>query len=182
MLQFTLYEVATGIIISSGRCPDETCLPDKTESQDFLFDLVGDPETEKVEDGTLIPYIPFKENDQIQSEIIRERTRRLSLGFDYDFGDVRGIHHIGTTESDMAGWGEVTQLADVLEKLDNGSTEIFITTDTGPVSILASEWKLILLAAGQFRQPIWKQSFIIGMMNPLPQNVADDSLWIPMED
>ena len=36
--------------------------------------------------------------------ILSERARRLATGFDYDFGDERGIHHIGTTPEDKRGW------------------------------------------------------------------------------
>ncbi len=43
-------------------------------------------------------------------DVISERDRRLSLGFEYDFGNERGVHHIATTPEDMKGWDEVSKL------------------------------------------------------------------------
>jgi len=36
--------------------------------------------------------------------LTEEVNRRLSLGFDYDLGDGRGVHHFGTTDADMKRW------------------------------------------------------------------------------
>jgi hypothetical protein len=43
------------------------------------------------------------------ADVVAERARRLALGFLYDFGDARGVHHIGTTLDDMNGWDEVAK-------------------------------------------------------------------------
>lgn len=107
--------------------------------------------------------------------IVAERERRLELGFDYDFGDARGVHHIGTTESDMKGWGEVTQGAGAAVALGMGSAPIGIVTDTGPVTITALEWQAILLAASAARQPLWTASFVL--QATLPDDYADDGHW-----
>ena len=34
-------------------------------------------------------------------QVAAERDRRLALGFNYDFGDSRGVHRIGTTLADI---------------------------------------------------------------------------------
>ena len=109
--------------------------------------------------------------------IVTERERRLSLGFDYNFNDVRGIHHIGTTESDMIGWDEVTKFANALITTGNESQTLNIVTDTGPVQLTALEWQGVLIAAGIFRQPIWAASFYLQTLNPIPTNYADDIYW-----
>ncbi len=109
--------------------------------------------------------------------VIRERARRLSLGFDYNFGDSRGVHRIGTTDADMVGWSEVTDLADALTAKNDTTTTIAIVTDTGPCNVTAPEWADIRVAAGAFRQPIWAASFTILGMNPVPADYAADSRW-----
>lgn len=107
-----------------------------------------------------------------------ERARRLSLGFDYDFGDERGVHRIGTTESDMRGWQEVTFSAQAALALGNGEAVLTtVVTDTGPVEVTALEWMAVLDAARVARQPIWHASFAIASMDPPPADVADDALW-----
>lgn len=106
-----------------------------------------------------------------------ERDRRLAMGFDYDFGDARGVHRIGTTESDMRGWQEVTLWSHAAMALDAPNAPIGILTDTGPVTVTAREWQEILMAATDFRQPIWHASFSIAALNPPPADVAADELW-----
>lgn len=105
-----------------------------------------------------------------------ERDRRLALGFDYDFDDARGVHHIGTTPSDMIGWDDVTKLASARLALAD-TTPIGILTDTGYAEVSPTEWQQILLAAGAFRQPIWAASFALAAMSPIPSDYADDSYW-----
>lgn len=112
-----------------------------------------------------------------QGQVIAERKRRLALGFDYDFGDDRGVHRIGTTEADLKGWDEVTDIASADIALGNGSTAISIATDTGPCTVTALEWQSILVAAGAFRQPIWAASFALQAMDPIPADFTDDSYW-----
>lgn len=112
-----------------------------------------------------------------RAEVIRERERRLSLGFDYDFGDDRGVHHIATTDQDMKGWDEVSKVANAMMALGDQTTTITIVTSSGAVMVTALDWQHVLVAAGIFRQPIWAASFAIQAMSPLPDDVTDDSLW-----
>lgn len=111
------------------------------------------------------------------NDVVAERTRRLALGFDYDFGDARGVHRIGTTAADMEGWDEVTSFANALNQAGDTTTAISIITDTGPVDVTAPEWNAILIAAGQFRQPIWQASFVLQTMDPIPADYTDDGYW-----
>lgn len=125
-----------------------------------------------IADGnTIEPPVPS------QSDVIVERERRLAAGFDYDFQDSRGVHHIGTTEADLKGWDEVTKAAQAAINLGDSLANLYIVTDTGPVSLTASEWQMILATAAAVRQPIWLKSFEIAMMNPIPADFTDDSYW-----
>lgn len=114
---------------------------------------------------------------ELQEGILAERARRLATGFDYDFGDGRGIHHIGTTEADMRGWDEVSKGASAAMALGLSDSSIAIVTDTGPVTVTAAEWQQILLAATAARQPIYAASFALQAMDPIPADFADDSYW-----
>jgi len=116
--------------------------------------------------------VPISERD-----VIAERARRLAAGFNYDFGDDRGVHRIGTTDQDMIGWREVTDLANAYVAAGDTTSTIAIVTDTGPVVVTAMEWQAILVAAGAFRQPIWTASFVIQAMDPIPDDYADNSRW-----
>lgn len=109
--------------------------------------------------------------------VIIERDRRLSLGFDYNFGDVRGTHRIGTTPNDMIGWDEVTKATQALVAVGRETTPLTIVTDTGPATITAREWQDILVAAAVFRQPIWAASFALQAMSPIPEDFAADAYW-----
>lgn len=111
------------------------------------------------------------------AQVITERSRRLALGFDYDFADTRGVHRIGTTPGDMAGWEEVSAWATSAIALGNSSATLQILTDTGPVTVTALEWQSILAAATAFRQPIWGASFVLQAMEPIPQDYASDQHW-----
>jgi len=110
-----------------------------------------------------------------------ECARRLALGFDYDFADARGVHAIGTTEKDMEGWREVTDLANALVNTNDTSTTIGIVTETGPCAVTGAEWQAILIAAAAFRQPIWAYSFALQAQSPIPQDYTDDSHWTESE-
>lgn len=109
--------------------------------------------------------------------VARERQRRFDLGFDYDFGDGRGVHHIGTSEADKVGWGEVTDISNAAIALGAPNTPIYIVTETGSATITAMEWQSVLLAAGQARQPLWAASFALQAMNPIPSDYTDDQHW-----
>lgn len=110
-------------------------------------------------------------------DVIAERSRRLASGFNHDFGDARGVHHIGTNDADMKGWDEVSTFANALVALGNVSTLITAVTTTGPVQITGLEWQQILVAAAQFRQPIWAASFTLQAMTPIPADYASDVYW-----
>lgn len=151
------------------RISDNAFIPFAPGNRDYQEYL------EWIEEGnTPIPpdVIPVSVND-----IVKERERRLSLGFDFNFNDARGIHRIGTTVSDMAGWDEVTKFANALISIGNGSQVINIITDTGPVQITAAEWQLILITAAQFRQPIWAASFVLQTLNPIPTDYNENKYW-----
>jgi len=112
------------------------------------------------------------------ADVVAERERRLSLGFDYDFGDGRGVHHIGTTPDDMRKWmDEVTPLAQAFINAGQPAGEITIVTETGPVGVTAMEWQQILLAAASWRQPIYAASFVLQAMSPIPADFADEEWW-----
>lgn len=112
------------------------------------------------------------------SDIAAERERRMALGFTFDFGDERGMHHIGTTAADMAGWSDVTTWAQAKIALGESSGVLQILTDTGPVTVTALEWQRIIVAATAFRQPLWAKSFVLMALDPIPANYASDSWWI----
>jgi hypothetical protein len=110
-------------------------------------------------------------------DVIAERNRRLAGGFDFDFGDERGVHRIGTTVADLAGWSEVTDYARALAASGDTETTIGVVTDTGPCEVTAAEWESVLLAAAAFRQPIWAASFALAAADPIPADYADDGHW-----
>lgn len=112
-----------------------------------------------------------------QTDVIAERETRLAAGFDYDFGDARGIHHIATTADDMKKWQEVTDSANALINLGQGTQTITIATQTGPVDVTAMEWQAILVAAAQFRQPIYQASFALMAMDPILDDFATHPIW-----
>jgi len=114
-------------------------------------------------------------------DVMAERRRRLAVGFDYDFGDERGVHRIGTSDDDMIGWDEVTKISNALIALGQGSQTIAITPDLETITITALEWQQILVAAGMFRQPIWQASFVLQAMSPIPSDYADDKHWPQQE-
>ena len=129
------------------------------------------PEQQAEKDAAVAAWAPSAH--QVQAE----RERRLALGFDYDFQDARGVHRIGTTERDMKGWDEVTDLADALTAKSDTTTTIAIVTDTGPCTVTAPEWADIRIAAAAFRQPIWAASLTIMYSDPIPADYAADERW-----
>lgn len=111
------------------------------------------------------------------ADIVAERDRRLALGFDYDFGDERGVHHIGTTPDDMIGWNAVTVAANAIIATRMRPAAIDILTETGPATVTAMEWQQVLLAATAAQQPIWHASFALSAMSPIPANFRNDAHW-----
>lgn len=109
--------------------------------------------------------------------VIAERWRRLSLGFNHDFGDERGIHQIGTTPNDLVGWDEVTKASHAAVLVGQPELPINITTNTGAVTVTAMEWQHVLLAAAAHRQPIFAASFALQEMSPIPLDYAADKHW-----
>lgn len=138
----------------------------------FINGVSRDATQEEINELVLSTTRTYSEQD-----VIRERIRRLSAGFDFNFHDSRGIHHIGTTEQDMEGWDEVTKLAQVALNMGQTTYPINIKTNTGSVTVTATEWQQILLAAGLFRQPIFAKSFALQTMNPIPQDYTDNKWW-----
>ncbi|MFC5760519.1 hypothetical protein [Rhizobium sp. GCM10022189] len=110
----------------------------------------------------------------------KERDRRLALGFNYDFGDERGVHHFATTEADMRGWDRVTKLKDVMLQGGDTTSTITIATATGITQVTAPEWNEILLYAGMhFEQPLYQASFALQAMNPIPADYATNPAYWP---
>jgi hypothetical protein len=118
---------------------------------------------------------------QANSEMLLvELDRRLSLGFDFDFHDDRGVHRFGTTSKDMERWTqEVTPLAQAAINKGDAERQIGIKTETGPVAITASEWWDILDAAGVWRQPIYQAYFTLKAMEPIPSDYATNPVYWP---
>jgi hypothetical protein len=110
-------------------------------------------------------------------KVQEERARRLQIGFNYDFGDARGVHEIGTTDADWVGWNEVINLANALIDSGSGSTTIDVVTNTGPVTVTALEWQAIMLAGAGSRQTIWAKSFALQAMDPIPEDYNADNHW-----
>lgn len=162
---------ATANLISSVHLdPEEepwVDIPDGVDIQDPA-------EWEVQEDGTL----KHVGRPITTAEVRMERDRRLSLGFQYDFQDERGVHHIGTTPADMEKWvGEVTPISNAYLNLGTPEAEIRIKTETGNVSVTAAEWQTILAAAMAVRQPIYQGYFNLKVMDPIPSDYQADHHW-----
>ena len=113
-------------------------------------------------------------------DVVAERERRLALGFDFNFADARGIHHIGTTPDDMRKWmDEVTPLAQTYINAGQPNGEITIATETGIAVITAEEWQSILIAAAGYRQPLYAASFALQAMDPIPADFATNPAYWP---
>ncbi len=112
-----------------------------------------------------------------------ERDRRLAAcDFTYDFGDVRGVHTIGTDEKDMQAWMmEVMPLA-VASLFLSDTTPINIVTNTGPALVTPIEWMDIVREGARIstgRQAIWGYYFALINTDPIPADYADDQYWSP---
>lgn len=185
MIEYTLFNEADKTILWSGKCPNEDCLPVKPEGYKFAFGIMGDPETQKVQvdivegEGvySLVSWVRPREPEELLAAIETERSRRLAEGFDYDFGDERGVHRIGTTVEDEKGWDKVTKLSQAYILSGNPDAKIQIVTNTGPVEVTAMEWQLILIQVGAFQQPIYAVSFSLQQLDPIPQDVDKPEYW-----
>lgn len=146
--------------------------PDNKASWVVLFDDAATDQQKTAARAVIDAFNPLAPTPAM---IAAERDRRLALGFKYDFGDARGVHHIGTTPADMVGWREVSDYAGSL--LDSGdvTTKIAIETDTGKCQVTAPEWSAIKIAAAMFRQPIWARSFVL--QESLPTDYTADAKW-----
>ena len=153
--------------------PVETAVDDQSTTSLTATAFITAVEETRVVDTTVVTDVP------VTAEMVAaERQRRFDLGFDYDFGDARGVHHFGTTADDMKGWDEVTQMSQAAIAVGAPSTAIGILTETGPATITALEWQSILLAAGAARQPLWAASFALQAMDPIPADYAtNETYW-----
>lgn len=112
--------------------------------------------------------------------LTEEVNRRLSLGFDYDLGDGRGVHHFGTTDVDMKRWmQEVTPLAQAAANMGEPNRQIGIKTDTGPTFVTASEWWRVLDAAADWRQPLYAAYFTLKALPEIPADYATNPAYWP---
>lgn len=167
----------TPVQTGTKQNPDCTIPAEAIEISDIQWqEFLSNQGLRKWQNGQVVDYTP-PPPVPITADVERERARRLAAGFDYDFQDARGVHHIGTTDKDMVGWDDVTKLANAQIALGNASATIAIITNTGPVSVTAEEWQKILVAAGTFRQPIWQASFVLEATDPIPADYAADSHW-----
>lgn len=110
-------------------------------------------------------------------DVAAERNRRLEAGFMHDFGPGIGLHYIGTTPADMAGWDEVTKLANAYIMSGAPDEQIGIMTGTGPAMVSALSWQQVLIHAGQVRQPLFAASFALQAADPIPADYEDDKYW-----
>lgn len=133
--------------------------------------------TDEEESAFLAQRVIDEASSVTMTDLEAERTRRLAAGFDFDFGDGRGVHHIGTSAADMVGWQEVTMLASAYLATGDADGRIAIATESGAATITALEWQRILIAAAAFRQPIWKASFIVAAKRPIPADFRKDKYW-----
>jgi hypothetical protein len=177
MILYTLHYIEGGEIIQSGEVLSRDSFPEVPDGATITEGFAAIRGEEKVIAGTRVSYVREREPEELLAAIERERTRRLSAGFDFDFGDARGVHRIGTTAADERGWDKVTKLAAAYLAIGNPEAPIVIVTETGSVVITAIEWQSILVAAGAFQQPIYMSSFALGAMNPMPQDVENPAHW-----
>lgn len=149
-------------------------VPDETTALSYLQD--GEWVHPSLEEDA---EVSFPEATPISADHVQvERERRLAVGFVFDFDDTRGEHRIATTAADMKSWvDEVTPYANALVATGDTEKTISILTETGLVEVTGLEWQEILIAAGEFRQPIWQAFFALIAMDPIPEDYVDDGYW-----
>lgn len=114
----------------------------------------------------------------LPANVEAEQRRRLAAGFDFDFGDARGVHHIATTEKDMQDWQEVTSWANARTARGDKVSTITIATASGFATITAPEWWSIVDAGTAARQPIFQGAFWLLAQDPVPPDYAtNDAYW-----
>lgn len=176
---YNLVEVSTGNIVEHwggiwGQCPGEPN-PVTLPNGDIVYGMKqGDTAS-----GYLLEPWMMDQPSPTADDVIIERSRRLAVGFDYNFGDAQNpdIQHVGTTPSDMNGWNEVTAWANSQVALNNTTATVDILTDNGTATVTAIEWMKVVNASTEFRQPIWAFSFALQAMNPIPYDYTNDKYW-----
>lgn len=159
----TLVSIDTGARAYVSPWP---CLTAAAEEIEELLEGLGLAEPE-----------PYSPPGVTSEDVAAERDRRLEAGFDFDFEDGRGVHRFGTTRADLEGWQEVTQAAQARLALGEAGHLFTIATETGVAQVTAQEWQAVLVAAEEFRQPIWQASFALQGQDPLPADYAADVHW-----
>lgn len=109
--------------------------------------------------------------------VVAEQRRRLAQGFDFDFGNERGVHHIATTEQDMKDWSEVTTWATVKLLTGDTASKLTIATNTGVAEVTAPEWMAVLNAGTLARQPIYQGAFWLMAQDPIPSDYASNEAY-----
>lgn len=129
-----------------------------------------------VREWVVIAPIPPSEEEK-RAGVLEERYRRLSEGFEFDFGDERGVHFIQTRDIDEEGWRQVDRWAAAATGLGDTGSTLLISTGTGPVHVTAPEWHAIVAHGSTVQQPIWQASFALRAMEPVPDDYTDNKWW-----
>lgn len=176
---YKLIKVSDGSVIKQwggtwGQCPG---IPNPIVCPNG--DIVYAPELNVDYTGYMLVPWEMEPPPPSAEDVIRERNRRLAVGFYYNFGTqlLPDVQHVGTTEQDMAGWGEVTTWANSQIALGDTTSTVQILTDNGQATVTALQWMGVINAASAFRQPIWQASFVLQAMNPIPTDYTDDKWW-----
>lgn len=138
----------------------------------------GGPQSVEMSDDEAAAFSASRIVTLTPDDVWAEKDRRWSLGFTYTFPDDRGAHVIGTTPKDLQDWQKVGELANAAVQLGQPDTPIGIFTNTGPVTIKASEWWNIVIATAMFQQPIFQGAVALVAMDPIPADYAtNDAYW-----
>lgn len=178
LIIYTLHYKDSGDVIQSGYVPDADCLPEVPKGATITRGFAALRGEERVIDGERVRILRERQRDELIAAIERERDRRLAAGFDYDFGDERGRHRIGTTDADERGWDKVTKLAAAYIASGQPDAQLSIVSDSGPVVLSAQEWQRVLIAKGEFEQPIFAASFALQGLKCIPPDVENPKYWL----